>query len=171
MGTTRAGSLAKLPDAIPDRGSLHHLPVGGCPVTSERCLASASMLHWTGGHAASLHGRQRTIPRTGPAPVPPEKDNPTVALTERAGELLERFQSERALPHALRIDFTPEEGELSMGMTDPCADDERLYHGENVVLYVSAPAAEALADCTVTTRQTPQGIALAVAPTTEVDQE
>ena len=94
-----------------------------------------------------------------------------VALTERAGELLERFQIEQSLPHALRIDFTSEAGELSMGMTGPCADDEQLYHGETVVLYVSAPAAQALAGCTVTTQQTPQGTALAVSRAEDVDEE
>jgi len=93
-----------------------------------------------------------------------------VALTERAGELLERFQAEQALPHALRIDFAPDGGELTMGMSDPCTDDEQLYHGDNVVLYVSAPAAEALAGCTVTTQETPEGIALAVAPPGGADE-
>ncbi len=93
-----------------------------------------------------------------------------VAMTERAGELLARFQTEQALPHAPRIDFAPEGGELTMGMSDPCADDEQLYHGENVVLYISAPAAEALAGCTVTTQETPQGIALALTRETEDDE-
>lgn len=94
-----------------------------------------------------------------------------VALTERAGELLERFQTEQALPHALRIDLAAEGDGLTMGMSEPCADDEQLYHGQNVVLYVSAPAAEALASCTVTTQETPQGIALALAPPAEVGGE
>jgi Fe-S cluster assembly iron-binding protein IscA len=94
-----------------------------------------------------------------------------VALTERAGELLERLQTEQALPHAPRIDFAPGGGDLTMGMTDPCADDEQLYHGENVVLYISAPAAEALTGCTVTTQETPQGIALAVAADADVHEE
>jgi Fe-S cluster assembly iron-binding protein IscA len=94
-----------------------------------------------------------------------------VALTERAGELLERFQTEQALPHALRIDFTSEGGELTMGMSEPRADDEQLYHGENIVLYISAPAAEALAGCTVTTQETPQGIALALTREAEAEEE
>jgi hypothetical protein len=97
-----------------------------------------------------------------------------VAITERAGALLERIQIEQSLPHALRIELVevePEEGALAVGITDPAPDDEVLYYGETPVLYISAPAAEVLAGCTLATQDTPEGTALTVAPLAELDPE
>jgi hypothetical protein len=91
------------------------------------------------------------------------KDN-VVNLTERAGALLERIQSEESLPHPLRIELAREDGQFAMGMTEPAPDDEVLYHEDTPVLYISAPAAAALADCTLTTQETAQGTTLAVLP-------
>jgi hypothetical protein len=50
-----------------------------------------------------------------------------------------------------------------MVMTEPGIDDEVLYHGDTPVLYISAPAHEMLEDYMLTTRETGEGIALAVA--------
>jgi len=94
-----------------------------------------------------------------------------VALTERAGALLEQIQTEQSLPRPLRIDLTPDNEAVAMGMSDPSPDDELLYHGETLVLYVSAPASEALAGCTLITEDTPQGTRLAVQPPSETGEQ
>ncbi len=86
-----------------------------------------------------------------------------IILTNSAGALLERVQTEQALPHALRLELEAGSDDFSMGLTDPAPDDAVLYHEETPVLYVSAPAAEALGDCTVSTQETPQGTTLTVA--------
>ncbi|HTE87044.1 MAG TPA: hypothetical protein VK821_20215 [Dehalococcoidia bacterium] len=86
-----------------------------------------------------------------------------VAITERAAALLEQIQTQRALPRAPRIDIAPGDDNFARVMTDPAADDEVLYHGERPVLFISAPAAEMLEDCMLTTQETPEGLALTVA--------
>lgn len=87
-----------------------------------------------------------------------------IALTDSAGTLLERIENEQSLPHALRLDLTPTGADFAVGLTEPATDDEVLYFGEAPVLYISAAAAEALGDCTLTTQETPEGPSLAVAP-------
>jgi hypothetical protein len=85
-----------------------------------------------------------------------------VTMTEPAGALLARIQTERALPHPLRVDLRVNGGAFTIGLTDPTPGDALLYHGGTLVLYVSPTAADALADCTLTTQTTPRGPALAV---------
>lgn len=74
-----------------------------------------------------------------------------VAMTERAGALLERIQAKQSLPHPPRLELRPEDDAITIGMTDPTPSDELLYHGGTLVLYVSPPAADVLAGYTVTT--------------------
>jgi hypothetical protein len=74
-----------------------------------------------------------------------------VAMTERAGALLERIQAKQSLPHPQRLELRPEDDAITIGMTDPTPSDELLYHGGTLVLYVSPPAADVLAGYTVTT--------------------
>lgn len=85
-----------------------------------------------------------------------------IALTNTAGALLERMQTEQSLPHALRLDLEPGSDDFTVGLTEPAADDEVLYHAATPVLYISAPAAEALGDCTLGTQETAEGITLSV---------
>lgn len=74
-----------------------------------------------------------------------------VAMTERAGALLERIQAKQSLSHPQRLELRPEDDAITIGMTDPTPSDELLYYGGTLVLYVSPPAADVLAGYTVTT--------------------
>lgn len=87
-----------------------------------------------------------------------------LGLTKGAGALLERMQSEQALPQAPRIQLTPRGRQFTVGFTKPAADDEVVCFGGTPVLYISAPAAEALGDCALTTQETPQGTTLTIEP-------
>jgi len=87
-----------------------------------------------------------------------------VAMTDRAGALLERAQTERELPHPQRLELKPERDAVAIGLSEPTPDDEVLYHGNTEVLYISPEAADALAGYTLTTQDTPEGPALALEP-------
>jgi hypothetical protein len=83
-----------------------------------------------------------------------------VTLTERAGALLEQVQSEQGLSAPPRL--VQQGASLSLTTSAPDPADDVLYHGEKPVLRVAPDAAAALADCTITTQDTPQGTQLAI---------
>ena len=83
-----------------------------------------------------------------------------VALTEGAGALLRRIQSEQTSANTLRMTLDAEE--LVVTATAAAPDDEILYHGDMAVLRLSRDAALALYGCTLAARITAGGEELAV---------
>ena len=90
-----------------------------------------------------------------------------VALTERAGALLQRMQTAQLLPATLRMVVS--EGELVVGTSAATPNDEVLFYDGVPVLRLSAEAAAALAGCTVTTRDTDTGPSLAIVVPEDLD--
>ncbi len=85
-----------------------------------------------------------------------------VAMTETAGELLQQVQTTQGFSSTLRME-TDASG-LIIGVSEPQPDDEVLFHDGQPVLRLSADAAAALAGCTITTEESPEGTQLAILP-------
>jgi hypothetical protein len=83
-----------------------------------------------------------------------------VTLTERAGVLLHELQEAEGLTEPPRI--VPQAGQLTLSRSPAEPQDEILYHEETPVLRLAPEAAAALVGCTITTRETPDGVQLAV---------